>query len=153
MQRRLIWLWLLVWLGLGAPAQAATGRVLKVLPEYLDTKGRNALAPSLYERDAYQVVLRNHPDRRSAVRLYIEWKAKGQPGQLKLRAELRGSAVGEVPKPLVLEQMVQPGGWFGHWTPLTVTGDAYVKLGQVTAWRVTLWDGDQLLSEQRSFLW
>jgi len=26
-------------------------------------------------------------------------------------------------------------------------------LGEVTAWRVTLWEDTQLLGEQRSFLW
>jgi len=53
-------------------ASAATGKILKVLPQFLDTKGRNSLSPSLYERDAYQVVLREHPERRSAMRFYVE---------------------------------------------------------------------------------
>jgi hypothetical protein len=34
-----------------------------------------------------------------------------------------------------------------------VTGDEYKKLGELVAWRVTLWDGDKLLAEQKSFLW
>jgi hypothetical protein len=32
-------------------------------------------------------------------------------------------------------------------------GDAYKQFGEVTAWRVSLWSGDQLLGEQKSFLW
>ena len=37
-----------------AGAAAATGSVIKVLPQFLDLKGRTALSPSLYDRDAYQ---------------------------------------------------------------------------------------------------
>jgi len=148
-----MWLLVLLSLALGADARPATGRLIKVLPELLDLKGRNTVAPSLYERDAYQVVLRNHPERRSGVRFYIQCKVKGE-GRFKVRAELLGSATGTtMPKPLVLEHPTLAAGWFGQWITLTVTGDAYKKLGLVTAWRVTLWDGDRLLSEQHSFLW
>jgi hypothetical protein len=52
-----------------------------------------------------------------------------------------------------LETDVRPGKWFENWTPLTLQGDEYKKIGEVTAWRVTLWDGERLLSEQKSFLW
>src|SRR5438876_12384074 len=59
------------------PATSATGRVIKVLPEFLDLQGRSSLAPSLYERDAYQAVLREHPERRAGIRFYVQWKTKG----------------------------------------------------------------------------
>jgi hypothetical protein len=39
-----------------APAKPA--KIVKVLPHYVDLEGRIALAPSLFERDAYQAVLR-----------------------------------------------------------------------------------------------
>jgi len=41
-------------------SDAASGRVVKVLPLLLDLKGRDAVSPSLYDRDAYQVYLRQH---------------------------------------------------------------------------------------------
>lgn len=135
-------------------ASAATGRVIKVLPHFLDLQGRYTLSPSLFERDAYQAKLRRHPELRSGLRFDIHWKIKGAPpAQIKLRVELRGVANGNLPRQLTLEQPVTRKHWFGQWTSIALTGDDYRKFGEMTAWRVTLWDGDQLLGEQKSFLW
>jgi hypothetical protein len=154
MRRLFICLPLVCWLALTLSAQAATGRVLKVLPLFLDSKGRSALSPSLYERDAYQAVLRLNPAQRSGVRYAVQWKTKGSAAEpLKLRVELRGVAQGSLPKQLALEQAVTATRWFGRWTDLVLSGDQYKNFGEVTAWRVTLWEGSQLLAEQRSFLW
>jgi hypothetical protein len=136
-----------------APVQAATGRVIKVLPHFLDLQGRHTLSPSLYERDAYQAKLRQHPEERSGMRFDVQWKAATTAPPLKLRVELRGTARGELPAKTVLETTVKPGGWFSHWTSLPLKGAEYEKIGEVTAWRVTLWEGDRLLSSQNSFLW
>ena len=135
-------------------AAPATGRVMKVLPHYLDLKGRHTLSPSLYERDAYQAQLRQHPEQRSALRFDVQWKAKGaDTTQLKLRIELRGVVKGNLPKQLLLEQPVKRGKWFSTWSALTLGGVEYKQFGELTAWRVTLWDGERLLGEQKSFLW
>jgi hypothetical protein len=135
-------------------ATEASGKVIKVLPHYLDLEGRHSLSPSLYERDAYQAVLRQHPEKRSGIRFDVQWKAHG-PAEtpLKLRAELRGSIRDKRLTQTVLEKEVHPGGWFGHWLSLPLTGEEFKNFGDLTAWRVTLWDGDRLLSEQKSFLW
>lgn len=136
------------------PAAGASGRVIKVLPQFVDLKGRNSLSPSLYDRDAYQAWLRQHPDLVSGVRFNIQWKAdRHYFGPLKLRAELRGTVEGKPPNRRVLEKTVVPGGWFSHWVVLSLTGEDYKRFGEVTAWRVTLWEGKRLLSEQQSFLW
>jgi len=135
-------------------AGAATGRVIKVLPQFLDLKGQHTLSPSLYERDAYQAQLRTHPEQRSGLRFAVQWKTKHAPAaQLKLRVELRGVPKGKLPRQLTLEQPVTRKGWFSQWSAIALTGADYRQFGEMTAWRVTLWDGDQLLSEQRSFLW
>jgi hypothetical protein len=137
-----------------ASASAATGRVIKVLPQFLDLKGRHALSPSLYDRDAYQALLREHPEDVSGMRFAIQWKNHGTTsGPLKLRVEIRGITHGELPPSVTLEREVKPGGWLGHWAYLPLTGDDFKKIGEVTAWRATLWDGEQLISEQKSFLW
>ena len=133
-------------------AAAPAGRVMKVLPHFLDLKGRHALSPSLYDRDAYQAQLRQHPEQRSGVRFDILWKARAASGGLKLRVELRGIAKGDLPREKTLEGEVKPHR-LGHWTSLTIGGDDYKDFGDVTAWRVTLWAGDQILGESRSFLW
>ncbi len=151
---RLIILCLLTFLAWAPGALAGTGRIIKVLPQFLDQKGRHSLSPSLYDRDAYQAILRKDPNKRSGMRYCIQWKAK-QPiyETLTLRLELRGIAEGRLPRQMSMERAVTTTGWLGKWTVLTLSGDDYMRFGQVTAWRVTLWEGSQLLSEQKSFLW
>jgi len=135
-----------------APA-AKSGRVVKVLPLFLDLKGHDAISPSLFDRDAYQARLRQHTNEISAIRFDVLWKASNLKGaKLKLRAELRGIGEHGLPRRTVLEKEVTPG-FFRSWTSLTLGGDDLRKFGSLVAWRVTLWNGDQLLGEQKSFLW
>lgn len=134
-------------------AQAASGKVLKVLPHFLDHEGRHSVSPSLYDRDAYQAELRAHPEKRSGIRFDILWRGRGEPKQkAKLRVELRGAAKGNLPSEKSIETEVTMTG-ISHWAAIKLDGEDYKKFGEVTAWRVTLWDGDQLLGEQKSFLW
>jgi hypothetical protein len=132
----------------------AEGRIVKVLPHFLDRDGRHELLPDLYQRDAYQFFLRTHPESRSGIRYDIQWKAKGPAStRLILRAELRGITEGVFPRQLALEKTVVAKGRSSRWTALTLIGEDYAQFGEVTAWRVTLWENGQLLGEQRSFLW
>ena len=39
------------------------------------------------------------------------------------------------------------------WNAFAVAGDDYLKGGPISAWRVSLWDGDRLLAERTSVLW
>lgn len=146
----------LLTLGLFVTAQAAdavTGRVIKVLPLLLDQKGRAALSPSLFDRDAYQAKLRGNTNLVSAIRYDVEWSARhAGDTQLTLRVELRGVGEANLPKLKTLETRVTPG-FFHKWTELTLGGEEYKQFGAVTAWRATLWDGDRLLGEEKSFLW
>ncbi|MGO8926176.1 MAG: hypothetical protein ACLQU3_04690 [Limisphaerales bacterium] len=154
MRRWFIWLLLAAGLVVAWSAQAATGRVIKVLPQFLDLKGRNSLSPSLFERDTYQANLRDHTNLCSGMRFNVQWTTKGQAAApVKLRVELRGIARGDFPRQLVLEKAVEPGGRFSHWAELKLVGEQYKDFGKVTAWRVTLWEGNRLLGEQKSFLW
>ncbi|SPE60440.1 conserved exported hypothetical protein [Verrucomicrobia bacterium] len=148
-------MWLLsFWLAAAFPAEAATGRVIKVLPMFRDTQGHEALSPSLYERDAYQFYLRQNPEKRSGMIFHVQWKAKGRPAaRLLLRLELRGSAEGHLPTERILERTVEPGGWFSRWTSIPLESGPVKELGELSAWRATLWEGDRLLGEQKSFLW
>jgi hypothetical protein len=153
MRRLQTWFPLILLLVAACSAEAAAGRVIKVLPQFLDVKGRTALSPSLYDRDAYQAHLRQFTNEISAVRFKVQWKAKAPAGTaLTLRVELRGIAQGKLPRQTTLETEAKPG-WLSKWTALTLGGDDYKNFGQVTAWRATLWDGKQLLGEQKSFLW
>jgi hypothetical protein len=132
-------------------AEDAPAKIIKVLPHLLDRDGRYSLSPSLYERDAYQALLRKNPEKCSGLWFDIQWKAKSVAGtHLKLRVEVRGS---KEAKPLVLEQPVERNHWYNRWSSLRLHGDDYLKLGEVIGWRATLWEGNRLLAEQKSFLW
>src|SRR5690349_16168465 len=123
MRMRLTSLALFLWLGSSLCLQAASAKVLKVLPHYLDLDGRESLSPSLYERDAYQFFLRNHPDKRSALRFDINWKATRQGREpITLRLEVRSSGQDQG-RALVLERPVRPHRFFSVWSSLRLEGD------------------------------
>jgi len=153
MRALLFFVLLLGLLPAGRAAEAATGRVLKVLPFYLDAQGRDALSPSLFDRDAYQAQLRAGTNAIAGIRYAVLWQAGKTHGEpCTLRAELRAIGDGGRPRFKTLETEVTPG-WFRHWTDLPLTGDEFKQTGEVVAWRVTLWRGGQLLGEQKSLLW
>src|SRR3954469_12638010 len=88
----------------GVTAHAASAKVVKVLPQYLDREERHAISPSLFDRDAYQARLRRRPEERGGLRFAMQWKAPGTH-PLKLRVELRG-ACGHEPTTAILEETV-----------------------------------------------
>ncbi len=143
---------LLVLLAARVPAgEAASAKIIKVLPHLLDRQSRHSLSPSLYERDAYQAFLRKNPDQCSGLRFDVQWRAKRAAGSpLLLRVEIRGA---KGTQPVVLEQTVRRDHSYRRWSTLRVDGDSYGKLGEVIAWRATLWDGSQPVAAQNSFLW
>jgi len=153
MRRLLVILFLFGSLSATFASDAISGRVVKVLPLLLDLQSRDAVSPSLYDRDAYQVYLRQHTNEISAIRFDVLWKASDAKGaNLKLRVELRGIGAGGLPRQTTLEQSVTPG-FFRRWTSLTLGGADYKNSGELVAWRATLWSDDHLLAEQKSFLW
>jgi len=153
MRRLLVVLLLLGMLSATFATDAISGRVVKVLPLLLDLKGHDAVSPSLYDRDAYQVYLRQHTNEISAIRFDVLWKmSNARDTKLKLRVELRAVGAGGLPRQLTLEQSVTPG-FFRRWTSLVLSGADYKNLGELVAWRATLWSDNQLLGDQKSFLW
>ena len=134
-------------------SDAVTGRVIKVLPLFLDTNGVDAISPSLFDRDAYQMRLREHPEMVSGMRVDIWWSARNATDKnLILRAELRGVGAHGLPTQTTLETNLIVKG-FRHWTSLRIGGAEYKNFGGLIAWRVTLRDGDKTVGEQKSYLW
>jgi len=89
----------------GSVAEATEGRVIKVLPLFLDLKGRESLSPSLYDRDAYQSQLRRLP--RRTVRIAFRHSMEGRRAktvELQLIVQVRGVAIGNTPKEIVLQK-------------------------------------------------
>ncbi len=154
---------LLLWIvGSGfAPAAAGPaapppieGKVCKVLPHLLDLRGQHTVSPSLFDRDAYQARLRKQPDQVSGIRYDVRWKARYTDNRpITVRLELQGMFEGKVPRQHTLEQTFSGQSSWREWTGLELTGPAYTEFGRITAWRVTLWCGDELLDEYKSFLW
>lgn len=139
-------------LALAVPTQAASARILKVLPHLLDQKGRHTLSPSLFERDAYQSNLRSNQDMVSALRFDVQWKrGSKREGEFRMRIETRGGAAGS--EPLTVEKEVKFKGLFTAWSSLSLTREQYLALGGVSAWRATLWRDDEQIDEVKSFLW
>jgi len=135
----------------GGALQASEARVVKVLPHWVDHQGRHALSPSLYERDAYQAELRDHPDKRGGLQYEVLWKASGRvTGPLTLRLELRGGQSGV---PEVVEMSVKRGLFGRRWSRVIVPAEQVGRLGTVTAWKATLIEAGKPLAGSQSFLW
>jgi hypothetical protein len=144
----------LLWLVAGWPGlavEAASLKLIKVLPQFLDREGRYAVSPSLFDRDAYQVHLRRHPEERSGLRFAVEWRGP-RSARPTLRVELRG-AQGQEPTTATVEKPVRRHGLFSSWSSLELTGKSYKEFGELAAWRATLWDSGRKVAEQKSFLW
>lgn len=139
--------------GANALAEKSPTRILKVLTHYLDDKGRHSINPSLFDRDAYQFELRQNPDKRKGLRFDVQWKSvAGSPAALTLKLELRGSKA-PIQAPVVVTSRAFARGGFSNWTRVTLSPKDYETLGDLTAWRATLWKDEELIAEQKSFLW
>jgi hypothetical protein len=126
------------------------------LPLLLDQNGEDSTSPSLFDRDAYQAQMRAHlgkTNQVSGIRFDVQWKAsRTAAAKLKIRVEARGVNTNGTPQIKTFEAAVVPG-FFSKWNKFTLAGDDYKKFGSLVAWRATLWNGEQLLGEQKSFLW
>ncbi len=129
-------------------ANAQSDKIIKVLPHFLDKKGRASISPSLFDRDAYQVQLRANPANRSGLRFDVQWKTTYYPA-LVLRVEARGDKSRE---PKIFEQPVKHSN-FSQWSSVSLTGDDYQKFGELISWRAMLMNGTNVIAEQKSFLW
>ena len=128
--------------------------IKKALRHYLDTQGRHTKSPSLLDRDAYQVYLREHPLEISGLRFDVQLglrKLKESP--LSLKVELRHGKGTKIDLFTQQSKVTLKGRRRSQWTKLTIEGDAYKEIGEIIAWRISLWQGDTKLSTKESFLW
>lgn len=137
-----------------AEEQEASVRVLKVLPHFLDAKGLHALSPSLFERDAYQAHLKDHPNEVSTMRFDVHLRLYDSDLEdVQVRVEARfgkGDSIETIKTSVPLKK---PKWGKRTWTNVTLDKKAYDAKSQLIAWRVTLWQGDMKLDTQTSFLW
>ena len=150
--RRYAFIFFAIALLAAGPARAADQRVIKVLPHLLDLDGRHALSPSLFDRDAYQALLRAQPDKQSGIRYDVQWRSE-TPGEFVLRLELLGQIEEGRPIRKTLETTVTSEHRRAQWSAVSFTGAEFKKFGPIVAWRVSLWYGTERLAKQQSFLW
>jgi hypothetical protein len=127
-------------------------RIIKVLPQLLDLQGRNAINPSLFDRDAYQMHLREKTAEVSALRFEVQYKTRGIEGPLILRLEVRGSKT-KIGERRIFETELKPGRWFSRWGRLELDRPTSETIGSLVAWRATLLKDGVSVAEQESFLW
>lgn len=139
-------------LGLWAGALlGAEGKVIKVLPHFVDFQGRHTLSPSLYERDAYQELLRDHPEKRAGLQFEVLWKVSRRvSGPLHLKMELRGGDSGSLE---IVEMDVKRGMFGRRWSRVVLDPKQFARVGTMTAWKATLLQGVEIIAESQSFLW
>ena len=81
---------------------------------------------------------------------YVRWRPAptSGPGSIsQVKFEYR-----QIGKPNVIgQQTCTPHQDTAH--VFTVRGEEFRSGGRISAWRVSLWDGDQLVAEKKSFLW
>ena len=140
--------------GLGSAAESSHAKAIKVFRFLVDADGLHARSSSLLDRDAYQAYLREHPAKVNGLRFIIQWKRRSEsPAQPAIRVEVRhgnGNTIGEFAKtaPVKVRKTRR-----SQWHQITISGEEYVRLGKVIAWRVSLWDGETMLAQAESFLW
>lgn len=141
----------------------AADRIIKVLPLLLDMNGLHTKSPSLYDRDAYQLHLRRNPELQSGMMFAMQLKVDSASTKtIRVRLELRGVAKGNFPRQMVIDSFLASEGGRSRWVYLTLKAGEREYLGDVTAWRASLWQegsedagstGSVLLADQKSFLW
>jgi hypothetical protein len=149
----LILIALFCWSPLGS--QAAEGmRIVKILKHLLDAEGRHTISPSLLDRDAYQAQLRDQPESVSGLRFDVQLKLPSKSASpLLLKVKIRHGSGSTIDTYSTVSTLKQTGRRRPRWGQIVVSGDDYLKLGTIIAWRVSLWDGDTEVSKQESFLW
>ncbi len=143
---------LLLIVAMTVAAPAAEQRVIKVLPHLMDKEGRIARSPSLFERDAYQGWLRANPDERSGIRYDILWQSYIS-GSYTLKVELLGRVEDGKARTKTVEMKLDVTDRRRHWDHVKFEGAEYLEFGRIVAWRVSIWQGDQMLAKEQSFLW
>ena len=136
------------WAGCSAIQPQSGPNIVKVLPHYLDASGNHSDGPTLLHRDVYQANLRKNPNLVRAVRYDVNWRGSGE---VKVRLELRSTKVGS--ETMIIEKVETTSGRRTHWTPILIDAATYKSFGQPESWRVSLWQGEAQVGEQKSFLW
>jgi hypothetical protein len=155
---RKVFLWVII-VGLGvvnnraAPAQAPSAAVSKVFHEQRPLKFEPPLMDEVVSlsRAEWAARMREDPYQKRGDYFKIAWTSQIRgASHLKIVFEYRQKLLAE-PQVIMVEA---PGEAYGsHLTPIMIDGEAFTRGGPVTAWRVSIMDGGQVLATKQSFLW
>ena len=128
--------------------------VLKVNRTLLDPLGHETdVVGNLKGEAVYQYALRHDPNRQTGARFHIKWKSPKRAERIRLVLELQGlSTTNESTRATLTANQPDMDGW-AEWTTVDITGEQFKKLGEIMAWRVTLYSGDRVMAEQPSANW
>lgn len=79
----------------------------------------------------------------------VRWRANPTGEEVRVRFDYRQAASGSRIQSLEHRTAAASSGF----VEFTVTGESYRKSGRVLAWRMQLYQGEDLLSEETSYLW
>ena len=131
--------------------QAGSVKIFKVLPHYLDKDSNNTLSPSLFERDRYQSRL--DQTKCSTIRFDVQWRNTLKNfDNLSITVEMRGTKT-DSPTISFSEKISSRKSIWSHWTKIRIPEESFQELEGLGAWRVLIKDGDEILKEERSFMW
>lgn len=155
---RRFWMFFLVatmlWTGTSVGYAEGRIRVTKALVHYLDLNGKHTLSPSPFERDCYQAILRLNREKCSTMCFDIQWRNTltdfGDDLTITVEARAGGvdSEVVSVTQPIRGKKSI-----WSHWTRVKLSEEDFERLQTVSAWRILIRDGNDLVEEFRSFMW
>ncbi len=128
--------------------------VLKVNRTLLDNYGYETdVVGNLKGEASYQYSLRHEPNRQSGGRFHIKWRAPKGSTQVRLVLDVRGlTPANETVRDTLSESFADMDGW-AEWTTLDIKERQFKRLGEIMAWRVTIYSGDRVMAELPSGNW
>jgi hypothetical protein len=131
------------------------GKIWKVKYYYLGsiaTPIPSADASIPFERDyhLYGAITNKQREARTGTYYSVMWKVTDRSQPVKVRLEYRQQATGLAVK---TKEMDVPAVEKSNVTRFAVIGDEFQTNGPVTAWRVSLVRGKQVIAESKSYLW
>jgi hypothetical protein len=98
----------------------------------------------------YGAVTKEQIEEKKGQYFVITWVNKGPAKNVEARLEYRQSKTKDIVRTLSLRYPAADGA---NRSQFSVLGKAFQEGGEIQSWRFTLWSGDELLAESKSFIW
>lgn len=138
------------------PSQAPINPLFKITKVHevrtdkpVNSKGNKALE---YEQKYWMfgAVTKEQQEEKKGQYFVISWVNKGAAQNIEARFEYRQINTRDVVRKL---SVFHTGADGANRSQFSVVGKAFKDGGEVASYRITLWSGDELLAESKSFIW